>query len=145
MKRRVCLLTLILTLCSLNLWAQGGADRIVGTYFAKLSHNDAKVKAFKYQDGYRLQIFWLKTTKYPDGTLKVDSKNPDVSKRSTPMSQVVLVDKVTYKDGIWKNGRIYDPTSGKSYKVELSLDGKQLEVKGKLGPFSKCMYWTKVE
>ena len=142
---KTCLLTLILALCSLNISAQGGADRITGVYLAKLSRNDAKVKVFRHQDGYRMQIFWLKETKYPDGKLKVDSKNPDTSKRSTPMSQVVLVDKVTYEDGIWKNGRIYDPTSGKSYKVELSLDGRTLEVKGKLGPFSKCMYWTKVE
>lgn len=142
---KTCLLTLILTLCSLNMSAQGGADRITGVYLAKLSRNDAKVKVFRHQDGYRMQICWLKETKHPDGRLKVDSKNPDASKRSTPMSQVVLVDKVTYEDGIWKNGRIYDPTSGKSYKVELSLNDKTLEVKGKLGPFSKCMYWTKVE
>jgi uncharacterized protein (DUF2147 family) len=137
---------ILLSLCfGLGLWAQGGADRIVGTYLAKLSRNDAKVKAFKYQGGYRMQICWLKETKHPDGTLKVDAKNPDASKRSTPMSQVVLVDKVTYEDGIWQNGRIYDPTSGKTYKVELSLDGKTLQVKGKLGPFSKSMYWTKIE
>lgn len=129
----------------LHCQAQTQADRIVGTYKAILSRNDAKIKVFKYDNGYRMQVCWLKETKNPDGALKTDINNPDASKRKTPMWQVVLIDKVTYEGSLWKNGRIYDPTSGRSYKVELRLDGKRLEVKGKLGPFSKCMYWTKIE
>ena len=140
------IMTLCLCLfCTVSMYAQKEADRIVRTYLAKLSRNDAKVKAFKYQEGYRLQIVWLKETKNADGSLKVDKKNPDKKKRNTPMAQVVLVDKVTYEDGKWQNGRVYDPTGGRSYKVELTLDGKTLEVKGKVGPFSKSMYWTKIE
>ena len=131
--------------CIVSMYGQADADRIVGTYLAKLSRNDAKVKAFKYKDGYRLQIIWLKETKNPDGSLKVDKNNPDEKMRTTPMTQVVLIDKVSYVNGKWQNGRIYDPTSGKSYKVELKLDGNSLEVKGKLGPFSKNMYWTKIQ
>ena len=128
----------------LGIFAQ--QDNIIGTYYAKLSRNDAKVKAFKYKDGYRLQICWLKNTKNADGSTKTDQKNPDATKRSTPMDRVVLVDKVTYKDGIWQGGRVYDPTSGKTYKVELRLKtAKQLEVKGILGIFHKCMYWDKIE
>ncbi len=132
-------------MCAIESWAQPDADRIVGLYKAKLSRNDAKIKVFKYDNGYRMQVCWLKETKHPDGTLKTDSKNPDTSKRTTPMTQVVLIEKVTYEDGLWKNGHIYDPNSGKTYKVELKLEGRQLEVKGKLGPFYKCMYWTKIQ
>ncbi len=136
--------SLLCLLLSTTAMAQNAADRICGNYLAKLSHNDARIKVFKYQGGYRMQIFELKSPRHPDGTLKRDDKNPDPSQRNTPMSEVVLIDHVTYEDGIWKNGRIYDPAHGKSYRVELRLtDAKTLEVKGKLGPFHKCMYWTK--
>ena len=139
----IILLLFCLTL-TLTASSQSAADRIVGNYLAKLSHNDAYIKVFKYQGGYRMQIFKLKETHHPDGTLKRDDKNPDPAKRQTPMTEVVLIDRVTYEDGLWKNGRIYDPSHGKTYRVELRFkDSKTLEVKGKLGPFYKCMYWTK--
>jgi len=136
---------LLAVICGLNSFAQADADRILGVYEAQLSNNEAKIKAFKYQDGYRMQIFWLKKPKNDDGTPKVDGKNPDKKRRTTPMTEVVLIDKVTYEDGLWQNGRVYDPTSGKSYKVELKLEGKKLEVKGKWGPFFKRMYWKKIQ
>jgi len=42
--------------------------------------------------------------------------------------------------------RIYDPTSGKTYKVEMYFEKPDvLTVKGKLGPFYKKMYWTKIQ
>ena len=147
-RREYCWLrTVLLTLClplTLTASGQSAADHIIGNYLAKLSHNDAYVKVFKYQGGYRMQIFDLKEKRHPDGTLKCDDKNPDPNKRKTPMTEVVLIDHVTYEDGLWKNGHIYDPAHGKTYRVELRFkDSKTLEVKGKLGPFYKCMYWTK--
>lgn len=57
--------------------AQADADRIIGNYMSKLSDNDAKAKVFKYNGGYRMQIYWLRNTHNPDGTLKTDKKNPD--------------------------------------------------------------------
>lgn len=138
------LLTMLFTIfCTLGMMAQ--ADKIVGTY--KLVHDgkESKVKIFKYQNGYRAQVCWLKETKNPDGSVKKDVKNPDKAKRNTPADQIVLVDKVTYEDGIWQNGKIYEPTSGKTYKVEIKFtDAKTLQVRGKLGPFFKNVYWTKL-
>ena len=145
MMRRL-LETIILSLaCALAVSAQSAGDRICGIYLAKLSHNDAKVKVFRHDGGYRMQIVWLKEPKLEDGTMKLDTKNPDASKRKTPLSQVVLIDKVVYEDGIWQGGHIYDPHHGNTYKTELRLEGKTLEVRGKLGPFHKSMYWTKIE
>ncbi len=125
--------------------AQADADRIIGNYMSKLSDNDAKAKVFKYNGGYRMQIYWLRNTHNPDGTLKTDKKNPDKAKRNTPMTEVVLVDRVTYEDGIWKNGRIYDPKTGKDYKTELRLKGNTLELRGIAGPFHKNIIWTRVQ
>ena len=138
-------LLLVTVLCTLVAVAQSDADRILGNYAAKLSHNDAKARIFKHNGGYRMQIYWLRDTHNPDGTLKVDSKNPDRAKRKTPMTEVVLVDHVTYEDGIWKNGRIYDPHSGKDYKTELRLNGNTLDLRGIVGPFHKSIIWTKIQ
>ena len=85
--------------------------------------------------------------KNPDGTLRTDVKNPDESKRKTPSNQIVLVDKVTYNgEDAWEDGKIYDPTSGKVYRVEMYFEKPNvLTVKGKLGPFFKKVYWNKIQ
>lgn len=139
------LMLLIAMVCSLSTSAQSAADKIVGTYQTSTDGKTSKVKIFKYKDGYRAQITSLQEPKNPDGTIKTDIKNPDASKRKTPLSQLVIVDKVVYKDGIWKDGKIYEPTSGKTYNVEFRIkDAKTLEVRGKIGPFYKKLFWPKL-
>lgn len=142
--KKAFLTFLMAIFCTLATMAQ--ADKIVGTYKAVHDGKESKVKFFKYQDGYRAQVIWLKETKNPDGSIKKDVKNPDKAKRNTPADKIVLIDKITYKDGIWQNGKVYEPTSGKTYKVEVKFkDAKTLEVRGKLGPFFKNVYWTKIQ
>ena len=126
MKRFFIAFTLLFAVCLLPLSAQTAADKIVG---------------------YRAQVVWLENMKNPDGTLRTDVKNPDESKRKTPSNQIVLVDKVTYNgEDAWEDGKIYDPTSGKVYRVEMYFEKPNvLTVKGKLGPFFKKVYWNKIQ
>jgi uncharacterized protein (DUF2147 family) len=53
-----------------------------------------------------------------------------------------------YEKGVWKDGDIYDPNSGKTYSCELKLlSPKVLQVKGFLG-FSfvgKTVEWTRAK
>lgn len=141
--KKTFLTFMLAVFCTVAMMAQ--ADKIVGTYKTVHDGKESKVKIYKYQDGYRAQVCWLKETKNPDGSIKKDVKNPDAKKRSVPADQIVLVDKVTYEDGVWQNGKIYEPTSGKTYKVEIRFkDAKTLQVRGKLGPFFKNVYWTKL-
>ena len=146
MNMKKAILTLIMCLMTgISAVAQSAGDKIIGTYKAVQEGRESKVKFSKYGDGYRGQIIWLKNNKNADGSIKTDVKNPDKAKRNVPADKIVIIDKVTYEDGIWQNGKIYDPTSGKTYKVELRFsDAKTLEVKGKLGPFFKKVYWTKL-
>ena len=49
-------------------------------------------------------------------------------------------------DKCWDGGKVYKPTNGKTYKVEVSFDdAKTLRVKGSLGPISLSRYWKKIE
>jgi len=127
--------------------AKTAADKIVGLYHVVKDGRNSKVKIFKYGNGYRAQVVWLENMKNPDGTLRTDVKNPDESKRKTPSNQIVLVDKVTYNgEDAWEDGKIYDPTSGKVYRVEMYFEKPNvLTVKGKLGPFFKKVYWNKIQ
>ena len=47
----------------------------------------------------------------------------------------------------WVGGYILDPNNGKLYKVRLTLKdaGKQLEVRGFIGPFYRNQQWIRVE
>lgn len=139
--------TLILMICSLGATAQSAGDKILGTYKAVQEGKVSKVKFTKNGNGYRAQVIWLAEPKNPDGTPKLDLKNPDKAKQKVHSDRIVIIDKVTYDGkGEWNDGKIYDPTSGRTYTVEISFkDAKTLKVRGKLGPFGKNVYWTKLD
>ena len=124
-------------------------DRILGVYKAVKDGAVSKVRISKIGDNaYKAQIFWLEKPTHPDGTLRKDIKNPDPAKRETPSSQVVLIESVSYdqKENVWNNGNIYDPTSGKVYRTIVDFtEEKTLRIRGFLGPFSKSLYWYKIE
>ncbi len=48
---------------------------------------------------------------------------------------------------VWTGGEILDPNNGKTYRLRLKpLDGgKQLEVRGYIGPFFRNQTWIRVE
>ena len=124
------------------------ADKIVGGYSSVHEGISSKIRVSKVGDGYRAQVIWVDKPTNPDGSVKTDLKNPDKAKRSTPADKIVLIEKVTYnaKKQQWDNGKIYEPTSGKSWTVTCSFkDEKTLKVRGSFGPFGKSVFWTKVE
>lgn len=124
-------------------------DRILGVYKAVKDGAVSKVRISKIGDNaYKAQVFWVEKATNPDGSVRTDLKNPDPAKRNTPSSQIVLIEKVSYvaEDGEWKNGNIYDPTSGKVYRTVVDFkDEKTLRVRGYLGPFSKSLYWYRLD
>ncbi len=141
------LLTLIVCLMAgISAVAQSDGDKIIGTYKAVQDGNVSKVKISKNGDGYKAQIIWLEHPNNADGTPKLDKKNPDKAKRSLHAGMIVLVDKIKYKGGVWKDAKIYDPTKGKSFDVEMKFkDAKTLQVKGSLLIFSQTVEWTKLD
>ncbi len=125
--------------------AQNKADDILGTYKVKQNGENSKVVFKKKGDGYTCQVIWLENMKEKDGSPRTDKKNPDKAKRNTPSDKIVLIDKVTYEDGQWTNGKIYDPTRGKFFKVTITFkDSKTLKVRGSWGPIGETVYWTKI-
>ena len=139
----------LVMLCSVNVFAQSAADKIVGVYQVEEEGRQSKVRFTKCADGsFQGQIIWLSEPNNADGTRKLDFKNPDPAKRNVPADQVVIVYGIRYdaEDKCWDGGKVYKPLNGKTYKVAVSFqDDKTLRVKGSLGPISLSRYWKKIE
>ena len=145
MKKVMSLITCLL-MVAVSITAQ--TDKIVGNYKVERNGVASKVKIYKHENGYRAQVTWVDILKKEDGSIRTDEKNPDKNKRNVRAAQIVLIDKVTYdaKDNVWTNGKIYDPTNGKTYKVKLWFDGdKVLKMRGYIGPFFDTSEWKKID
>jgi len=131
-----------------------GSDDILGTWFNQ--DKDAKIEIFKCGNDYCGKIVWLKEPTYPPGSKegtpgspKVDTKNPDAAKRKTPLMDLQIVQGLQYSgDNQWKNGKIYDPDSGKTYSSKVTLPSHdQLDLRGFVGVsmFGRTEKWTRAQ
>jgi len=134
------------------LW--GGNDDILGTWLNQ--KQDAKIDIFKCGGNYCGKIVWLKVPIYPadskegkPGTPKIDTKNPDVALKMRPIMGLQIMDGLQFAgDNLWKNGKIYDPDSGKTYNAKATLvSHTELDLRGFVG-FSllgRTEKWTRAE
>ncbi len=78
-----------------------------------------------------------------------DDLNSDPALRDRLLLGLTIMDGFTYAgEGKWKNGRIYDPNSGKTYKCKLTLvDENTLELRGYIGIslLGRTETWTRRE
>ena len=127
----------------------GGA--IVGVWLTE--EGDARVEIYRDGDKFSGKIVWIEPN-YPEndeegmgGKPKLDRNNPDESRRDRPIVGLRIVSNFVYDgDNKWKDGRIYDPKNGKTYKCKMKLtDEDVLEVRGYVG-FSllgRTTKWTR--
>ena len=108
----------------------------------------AKIQVYKATDGlFYGKIVWLKVPNR-DGKPKTDINNPDKARQNDP-ELGLLVLKGFKKDGEtgYQDGKIYDPSNGKTYSCKMTLNGDVLDVRGYVG-FSllgRTTKWTKAE
>ncbi|SLN14910.1 hypothetical protein PSA7680_00375 [Pseudoruegeria aquimaris] len=48
-------------------------------------------------------------------------------------------------NGKYRNGKIWQPSTGKTYKSKMDLSGNTLKVAGCVGPICKKQTWTRVK
>ena len=126
------LLTSALICISALAWSQKAND-IEGTWIPK--SGKAHVRIYKSGDHFYGAIIWLKEPLDSlTGKPKVDKKNPEVSKRNTPIMGYLLLKNFVFDGEIWKGGTIYDPEEGKTYSCKISMPDKNtLDVRGFIG------------
>jgi uncharacterized protein (DUF2147 family) len=135
---RTSLILLIVLVVAMPVWA--GSDDILGAWLNQ--DKDAKIEIYKCGSDYCGKIVWLKEPVYPakssegtPGTPKVDSKNPDASHSKTPLIGLQMIEGFQFAGGnLWKNGRIYDPDSGKTYSAKGTMvSPNELDLRGFIG------------
>jgi len=115
-------------------------DAVLGIW--ETPHEDSgwsRIEIYKCGNHYCGRIVWLSEPLYSDddsegmtGKPKVDRNNPDESLRGRPILGLELMHSFAY-DGEhqWKDGRIYDPKSGKTYRCRMEIsDEGILKVRG---------------
>ncbi len=70
-----------------------------------------------------------------DGRPRLDAENPDPALRDRPIEglSILRIPARPDDEGVLRDGRIYDPESGRTYRCLLWRDGELLRVKGYLG------------
>ena len=95
------------------------------------------------------KIVWLKEPNDANGAPKVDTQNPDESKRSTPICGLAMLGDFSQGgEGEWEGGFIYDASDGSTYDAKVALQEEgTLEVRGFVGLslFGKSQTWSRVE
>jgi len=126
------------------------ADRVVGLWLTEKA--DAQVRVERVGDRFHGTIMWLKEPVYPAddalaGRAKIDRENPVASRRGTPIIGLRIVQGFRYSDGEWRDGTIYDPENGKTYRCRMWFDGPTLRVRGYIGIslFGRSTRWTRVD
>ncbi len=149
MNRLMWLLWLILlTISNISLFSQeNNNEDITGIWYTP--EKDCKVEMF-YKDGKLFGKFvWFEEPNDEKGNPITDTNNPDTSLRRQPLlNKVFLWDLVpAKKEDKWKNGKVYNPRDGRSYKAEISLPcNDTLIVRGYIGIslLGKNSVWTRV-
>ncbi|MEP1086596.1 DUF2147 domain-containing protein [Algoriphagus sp.] len=138
----ICLLVLLIGLESAQAQSK---SKVIGVWFN--SEKTAQIEILENNAQLIGKIIWIK---HEDGKPEsiTDLGNSDSTLRDRPLMGLTILEGLQYKNGIWSDGKIYDPQSGISYTCELQLKKKDvLEIKGYLGEswVSRTVEWNRVK
>ena len=150
-----CVFQTIMVSCILLMSATvfaANADDILGVWFN--GEKDARIEIAKCAEKYCGKIVWLKEPNYPEGskdgtpgTPKLDHNNPEATlKKSLIIGLLIVYDFTFAGDDLWKEGRVYDPKNGKTYKGKMTLvSPTQLDLRGYIGIslIGRTTSWTR--
>ena len=129
---------------SLSVNAQS-ENSILGKWYN--TEKTAQIEIKKIGAEFFGKIVWLKDPTL-DGEPIRDQNNSDPKLRKRLLVGMLLLESLKFEKGMWKDGEIYDPFSGKTYSCEVKLSNEnELQVKGYIG-FSfvgRTVEWTRVK
>jgi uncharacterized protein (DUF2147 family) len=133
LKYKFTLLFLSFLSTALFLFAQNKASDVMGIWLTP-GDNAAKIEIYKVGDKFYGKIVWMQNPNI-NGKPKLDSNNPNSSKRNIPRLGLEIMKGFTFNGSDeWKNGDIYDPQSGKTYSGYMYLkDRNTLKLRGYVG------------
>lgn len=110
---------------------------VLGTWITPGGDN---VKIYKDGDEYVGEITKLMEPIYPAGHKlagkeKIDTENPDASKQTRKVTGMRFLWGFKYDNEKYKDGRIYDPGTGKTYYCKMEIKSGTLKLRGSLDKF----------
>lgn len=134
--------TIVLLLATTMVRAQG----ITGIWYNE--EKTAKIQIYEAKDDrYYGKIIWLREPN-ENGRPRTDKNNPDKSKRSSPLMDLLVLRGFTKKSATsFEGGTIYDPKNGKTYDCKMTLKGDQLDIRGYVGIslLGRTSTWTRTQ
>ena len=107
----------------------------VGRWYAE--GGAAQVDVEPCGDALCASVVWLRSPFDENGCELTDRSNPDAALQGRPIVGLRILDGLkpaAGEDGTWAGGSIYDPTSGRTYRCTMRLDGSdRLRVRGFFG------------
>ena len=107
--KRIFITAILLVVTALAFAQNNGADKILGVYLSE--NKTGKVQITQKDGKYIGTLVWTSIENAKD------EKNPDAALRSRTLKGTIILKDMVFVDGIWKNGTIYDPESGNTYKA----------------------------
>lgn len=127
------------------------ASDIVGVYWT--ADKEAQVKIFLATNGkYSGKTVWMKEPNKPDGSPKLDEKNPNEELRTRERLGLVPLKYFEFneEEQRWENGTVYDPNNGKTYDGYMKFadgDKNRLLLRGYISGMTwlgRTSEWTRV-
>ena len=126
MKRNLIIKVLAFTMLFNIIALAQNSDDIVGLWY---SHADAKnriavIEIFKENNKYYAYSFAYTNS----NDVVYDVNNPKKELKNLPLKGLVYLYDLEFKNGEWKNGKIYNPEQGKVYNAKIDLSSKQFAI-----------------
>jgi uncharacterized protein (DUF2147 family) len=122
-------------------------DKVIGVWLSE--KKDARVEFFRRDNKYYGKLLWGAEMYEADGKTPLkDTENPDVSSRTRSRLNLVIISGLTYNDGEYTDGKLYDARNGHTYSLKLKLTSiDKLEMRGFMGIslFGQTISWTRVK
>ena len=136
----------IITSLALLMGISASAQSVLGKWRAGTDSGACVIEIYQSGGVYNGKIVWLEESVDKDGKPVKDVNNPDKSLRDRPLLGLnLLSDLKPDGKGGYKDGKIYDPEGGKTYRCSMRVENGVLKVSGHVGPFHRTMDWPKAE
>jgi uncharacterized protein (DUF2147 family) len=142
------LFVLFAVVCTMHLYANDDkASKVNGVWLTGSGKARVKVVLNEKTGKYEGRIVWLREPNDEAGNPKVDKNNPEEGLKKRPLLGLKIIRDFDYKgNGLWENGKIYDPENGNDYSCTITLtNDNTLEVRGFIGVsvFGRTDVWTR--
>jgi uncharacterized protein (DUF2147 family) len=123
-KISIAFFSLIFLFLSITSLAQTAPEKIKGLYWSP--EKDAKIEIYKNGNHYFGKTVWA-------AIARKDVNNPNKELTQRNLLGLDILTNFSYEDGVYKDGKVYDPNNGKTYSCKITLEGNNLKVRGYIG------------